>query len=141
MQSIAGEELSSRIKTLTRDVGVRHTARPDDDMGSVLHEVRNNLGRVRHGQCDFDDGNSLTCDRLGSKKGILLRIDANGGDDSGLLDPAPHLVFLHLIVSFLCKEKRQSTEGTTRPRRFSVHRLFSIAKVSMPGSFASWQRR
>src|SRR5271157_301913 len=103
MQStIAGEKLCSRVKALTCDSRVRHTARPHDDMGSVLHKVRNDLGGPGHGQGDFYDGNSMTSDRLGGKKGIVRRVDANGGDDTGFLNPAPHLVFLHLVVSFAC---------------------------------------
>src|ERR1039458_1990847 len=102
MQSIASEELRSRIKTLTCDSRVRHTACPHDDMGSILNKVRNDLGGMGNSQGDFDDGNSMTSDRLGGKKGVLLRIDANGGDDTGFLDPAPHLVFLHLVISLAC---------------------------------------
>src|ERR1035438_819369 len=108
MQSIASEKLHSCIKTLACDSRVRHTARPHDYMGNVLHELRNDLGGMGNSQGDFDDGNSMNGDRLGGEKGVLFRIDANGGDDSGLLDPAPHLVFLHLTVSLTCNERSLS---------------------------------
>src|ERR1035438_6969551 len=44
----------------------------------------------------------MTGDRLGGKKGVRLCIEANSGDDAGFLDPSPHLVFLHLVISLTC---------------------------------------
>src|SRR5208337_4728628 len=65
----------------------------------ALHQVRDDLEGLGHGQWDFDDGNPALRDCLGAKKGVLLRGHANRGNDPGFLDPAPHLVFLHLVAS------------------------------------------
>src|SRR5208283_2279810 len=143
MESVTGQELGPGFETLNSNLRVRHPARSYYDPGNALQEMRDDLSGLGHGQCDFDNRDPAASYRCGGEKGILRRVHANRGNDAGFLDPAPHLVFLHLIVSFSCAEPEHTAEHDikTRPRLCSVHRFFSVAKVSVPRSTTFWQRR
>ena len=59
---------------MTRGCRLRHTSRPHDNAGMVLHQVGDNLGGLGHGQGDFDDENPALRYCLRGKDGVLLRL-------------------------------------------------------------------
>ena len=68
--------------------------------GIVLTRCDDHFEGKRNGQGDFDDDDSSTRHSLGGKQRVLRRLDADRSDNTGFLKPAPHLEFLHLVVSF-----------------------------------------
>ena len=80
--------------------GLRHSARPHHHARMALHQVRDNLESLGHGQGDFDDGNPSFGDGLGGKEGVLLPRHANRGDNSRFprSSPAPRVSSLGRLL-------------------------------------------
>src|SRR5208337_1509222 len=66
-------------------------------------------------------------DRLGGKKGVFLREHANRGNNPGFLDPAPHLVFLHLVTSSALVRKSKFEIRKSKSEIRKSARVFDFA--------------
>src|SRR5664279_3249570 len=108
MKSVTGQKLGPRIQALKGGSRVRHPACPYNSPRHALQKLRDDRGCLGHGQRDFDDWNPTAGYCLGGEESILCRVHANRGNDTDFLDPASHLEFIHLIVSFSREEKRHS---------------------------------
>src|SRR5579872_5080261 len=73
IEAVAGKELRARIETALGSLNIVDTSGAHDHFGSALHDMRNNLDRLGHGQRNFQNGDAAARDGLGGKHSVFHR--------------------------------------------------------------------